>query len=57
MLARELTKIHETYYKGTAQELIQIIQQPKGEYVIIIDGEAKTIEEILVAKENENYIK
>ena len=42
VIAKELTKIHETYYKGTAQELIQTIQQPKGEYVIIIDGETKT---------------
>lgn len=42
VLAKELTKIHETYYTGTAEELIQEIQQPKGEYVIIIEGESKT---------------
>lgn len=54
VLAKELTKIHETYYTGTAEELIQILQQPKGEYVILIEGEAKTkLEKI---KENLNQL-
>lgn len=36
VLARELTKIHEEYLSGTANELLQKMQEPKGEYVIII---------------------
>lgn len=51
VLARELTKIHEEYQTGTAQELKKIIQQPKGEYVIIIekseDRQEKQQQEIL----------
>ena len=54
VIAKELTKIHETYYKGTVQELIQTIQQPKGEYVIIIQGETKTKQE--KAKEKLNNL-
>ena len=34
-LAKELTKIHENYYTATAEELLQTIEQPKGEYVEI----------------------
>ncbi len=37
VLARELTKIHEEYIEGTAEELIQRINEPKGEFVVIID--------------------
>ena len=50
VVAKELTKIHETYYTGTTEEIIQTIKQPKGEYVIIIEGEKKTKTE----KEKEN---
>ena len=42
VLARELTKIHEEYKKGTAQELQELVQEPKGEYVIIIEKNDKT---------------
>ena len=37
VLAREITKIHEEYITGTAEELLQKIDNPKGEFVIIID--------------------
>ncbi len=37
VLAREITKIHEEYISGTAEELLSKQQEPKGEYVIIID--------------------
>ncbi len=36
VLARELTKIHEEYIKGTVEEVKNKIQTPKGEYVIVI---------------------
>lgn len=42
VLAKELTKIHETYIEGTVKELLEKLQQPKGEYVILIEGSAKT---------------
>lgn len=37
VLAREITKIHEEYILGTAEELLKKIQEPKGEFVIVID--------------------
>ena len=48
VLARELTKIHEEFIRGTAQELLEKIETPKGEFVIIIEeNEIKNKEEIL----------
>lgn len=48
VLAKELTKIHETYIKGTVTELLEIVKEPKGEYVIIIEGTEKTQNEIQI---------
>lgn len=53
VLARELTKIHEEYIRGTSNELLQKIDEPKGEYVILIEGAKKTKAEI----EKEELIK
>lgn len=38
VIARELTKIYEEFFRGTAQEALQHFQQkqPKGEFVIMI---------------------
>lgn len=41
VLARELTKIHEEFIRGTCEELLDNIKQPKGEYVILIEGAEK----------------
>ena len=38
VLAKELTKIHETYTRGTAKELLNNIQEVRGEYVIVIEA-------------------
>lgn len=38
VLARELTKIHEEYIRGTIREVKDKLDNPKGEFVIIIDG-------------------
>jgi len=37
VLAKELTKIHEEFISGTASELLEKIDNPKGEYVILIE--------------------
>lgn len=37
VLARELTKIHEEFISGTATELLNRLDNPKGEFVIIIE--------------------
>lgn len=46
VLAKELTKIHEAYITGTVTELLEIVKEPKGEYVIIIEGSEKTQNEM-----------
>ena len=37
VLARELTKIHEEFIFGTCDELLKKLENPKGEFVIIIE--------------------
>ena len=37
VLARELTKIHEEFIFGTANELLEKLENPKGEFVILIE--------------------
>lgn len=41
VLAKELTKIHETFISGTATELIEKLDNPKGEFVILIEKSLK----------------
>ena len=36
-VAREITKIHEEFVRGTASELLDIFQDVKGEFVLIIE--------------------
>lgn len=38
VVAKELTKIHEKFYRGSAQEIIEEIGNPKGEFIIMIEG-------------------
>lgn len=42
VLARELTKIHEQFIRGTVQEILDKIGEPRGEYVISIQGAKPT---------------
>lgn len=37
VIAKELTKIHETFYRGKVSELISQLDEPKGEYIILLD--------------------
>ena len=41
VLARELTKIHEEFISGTSEELLKKIENPMGEFVIIIEKNQK----------------
>ncbi len=43
MVAKELTKLYETFYFGTAEEILNgLPETTKGEYVIIIDNYSKS---------------
>ncbi len=60
VFAREITKIHEEFIRGTIRELKEKIEDPKGEFVIIIEGN-KNVENIennlrlLTIDEHYNY--
>jgi 16S rRNA (cytidine1402-2'-O)-methyltransferase len=45
VVAKEISKIHETYFRGTLGELSEEFDKlpgkPKGEYVIIVEGKTK----------------
>lgn len=45
VVARELTKIHEEFIRGTIEEILDKIQEPKGEYIIIINANDNQVEE------------
>lgn len=38
VLARELTKIHEEFLRGTVEEILEKYKEPRGEHIIIIEG-------------------
>ncbi len=41
VLAKELTKIHEKYIRGKISDVLQKQENPKGEFVIIVEGSNK----------------
>jgi len=60
VLAREITKIHEEYIEGTAEELLRKVTSPKGEFVIIIDKnkeKEKNVFEEMTIEEHYKYYK
>ena len=38
VLARELTKVHEEFLRGKISELIEKILEPRGEFVVLVEG-------------------
>jgi len=66
VLAKEITKIHEKFVRGKVSEVLKTIDTPKGEYIILIEGEkieeenalnAMTIEEQYNFYENQGLCK
>ena len=62
VIARELTKIHEEFLRGTVSDIIEKYNEPKGEHIILIEGTKiveKTEEEQLLEsmsiEEHYNY--
>lgn len=45
VLAREITKIYEEYMRGTISEIINKVENPKGEFVIILEGSKKGVKQ------------
>lgn len=46
VVAKELTKIHEKFYRGTISDIIPLISNPKGEYVILFENKSKSNKEL-----------
>jgi 16S rRNA (cytidine1402-2'-O)-methyltransferase len=60
-LARELTKLHEEFIRGTVEEITQKIKQSeaRGEYVLVIQGntDSETEDSDCSEKEYEEYVR
>ena len=55
-IARELTKLHEEYIRGTISEVIEVLDDIKGEMVVIVEGnnEIDTVsDDDIITKVNE----
>ena len=65
VVARELTKIHEEFLRGTALEILENYPEPKGEHIILIEGskikeeteEQKNIKEMTIEEHYKYYEK
>jgi len=44
ILARELTKVHQEFLRGTASELSKRLSPPRGEFTIIVGPVSKVFE-------------
>lgn len=41
VIARELTKIHEEFLRGTVSQILENYPEPRGEHIILIEGNKK----------------
>lgn len=41
VIARELTKIHEEFLRGTVSQILESYKEPRGEHIILIEGNKK----------------
>lgn len=63
VIARELTKIHEEFLRGTVLEILENYKEPKGEHIILIEGnnfkeeteEEKAIKEMTIEEHYKYY--
>lgn len=52
VIAKELTKIHESYIRGKIQDILSEISNVKGEYIILFEVHAKTDKQIEIEEVN-----
>ena len=43
-VARELSKIHEEFTRGTISEILPLVDDMKGEFVIVVEGNRNTVD-------------
>ena len=51
-MAKEITKIHEEFFRGKVEEVIKQLEDAKGEYIIMFEINGKTDEEAELEKLN-----
>ena len=51
VLARELTKVHEEFLRGTLSELAEKLAEPIGEFVVVVEGNCSAAEVVAPAEE------
>jgi 16S rRNA (cytidine1402-2'-O)-methyltransferase len=52
VLAKELTKIHEKFIRGKIEEILENLEEIKGEYIILFEMQAKTEKQIEIENLN-----
>ena len=52
VIAKELTKIHEKFIRGKISDIEKVIENPKGEYIILFESNGKSEEVIEVEEVN-----
>ncbi len=62
VLARELTKIHEEFIRGTISEILENQEELRGEFVILIEGSQEekknnNINQLSLDEQYEFYLK
>ncbi|MBP3597637.1 MAG: 16S rRNA (cytidine(1402)-2'-O)-methyltransferase [Clostridia bacterium] len=53
VLARELTKIHEEFVRGKISEVLENISEPKGEFVVLVEGNSVSKKDVDLKNLNE----
>ena len=53
VLARELTKIHEEFIRGKISEVLERIGEPKGEFVVLVEGNSVSKKDVDLKNLNE----
>lgn len=55
-LAREITKKHEEINRGTIEEILNVVDELKGEMVIVVEGSKEQPEEIIFEQSIEEHV-
>ena len=55
-LAREITKKHEEINRGTIEEILNVVDELKGEMVIVVEGSNEQPEEIIFEQSIEEHV-
>ena len=53
VIAKELTKIYETFIRGTIEEVLETLDDVKGEYIVLFENHAKTEKQIEIENINQ----